>query len=152
MYVPPKNIAEAARQLDFSEPLESGDPRYVYTEKGRGVLNYNQLYKKMGFDISTYPDVLLPESGHTLFCGHIGCGKSTELRRLKIDSYINELFYVVFIDVAMELDTNNLQYPDLLMSLANKLLEKLENDKIRIDSSHLTKLQWWFSEKIIKNE
>jgi hypothetical protein len=152
MYTPPKKIAEAARQLDFSEPLEFNDPRYVDTEKGRGVVNYNQLFKKMGFDINSTPDVSLPESGHTLFCGHIGCGKSTELRKLGERLNRSGLFYVVFVDVALELDTNNLQYPDLLMSLANRLLENLKKDDIDINPVFLTKLQSWFNEKIVQSE
>ncbi|MBF0556256.1 MAG: ATP-binding protein [Nitrospirae bacterium] len=152
MYTPPKKIAEAARQLDFSQPLEFNDPRYVDTEKGRGVVNYNQLFKKMGFELTNTSDVSLPESGHTLFCGHIGCGKSTELRKLGEKLKRRGLFYVVFVDVALELDTNNLQYPDLLMALAYRLCENLKNDDIEINSVFLTNLQSWFDQKIATSE
>ncbi len=155
MYTPPKKIAEAARQLDFSQPLEFNDPRYVDTEKGRGVVNYNQLFKKMGFELTDSSDisnVSLPESGHTLFCGHIGCGKSTELRKLGEKFSRSGLFYVVFVDVALELDTNNLQYPDLLVALAGRLCENLKNDDIEINSVFLTNLQSWFDQKIATSE
>ncbi|MBF0487773.1 MAG: hypothetical protein HQK98_06390 [Nitrospirae bacterium] len=148
----PKDIREAAKQLDFKIPLEEGNPCYVDTEKGRGGVFYNQLYKKMGFDISTFPNVSLPERGHTLFCGHVGCGKSTVLRRLKIELNKRGLFYVVFIDVLEVLDINNLQYPDLLMALANNLLQQLKDDEIEVDSGSMKKLQSWFKEKIITNE
>ncbi|MEO5361568.1 MAG: hypothetical protein H7843_14175 [Nitrospirota bacterium] len=148
----PKDIRDAARQLDFKIPLEEGNPCYVDTEKGRGGVFYNQLYKKMGFDISTLPNVSLPESGHTLFCGHVGCGKSTVLRRQKTELNKRGLFYVVFIDVLETLDINSLQYPDLLMALANNLLQQLNEDKIKIDSGSMKKLQSWFNEKIVTSE
>lgn len=151
-YVPPKDIVEAARQLDYSLPLECDDPRYVDTEKGRGDINYNQLFKSMGFDFSTSGLPALPDSSHTLFCGHIGCGKSTELRKLGEKLSSCGLFYVVFIDIARELDANNLQYPDLLMSVTNRLLEQLKKDNINIQSVFMSNLILWFDERIRVNE
>jgi energy-coupling factor transporter ATP-binding protein EcfA2 len=93
-----------------------------------------------------------PERVYTVFCGHRGCGKSTELRRLKSLLHAPERFFVVFLDTLIELDINNLQYSDILMGLAKKLFDELEDASIPIDQVLLGKLQGWFAERIENHE
>jgi energy-coupling factor transporter ATP-binding protein EcfA2 len=92
------------------------------------------------------------EKNYIIFCGHRGCGKSTELRILSSKLNKKDLFFVVFIDATIDLDTNNLQYSDLLMALAKKLFEELEKASVEINSVFLSNLESWFNEKIESNE
>ena len=92
------------------------------------------------------------DRGYFLFCGHRGCGKSTELRRIRDDLDAPDTYYVVFADAAQELDVNNLRYQDILLHLAGKLVERLEGDGLEIERVHLRKLEDWFSDRIEKQE
>ena len=96
-YTPPKNRFEVLQRIEFEEALEPADPRYVETSAARGSVNtLKRLAAKFGLDLtgqSFYP----PSKKHVLFFGHIGCGKSTELRRYAHELAGAQRFYVVVI-------------------------------------------------------
>jgi len=148
-YKPPDDIRMVRPNLKFDQPLSVDDPRYVDTEKGRGDFSYNQFFKNIGVEDDSITCV--PEKEYIIFCGHRGCGKSTELRRLYKILNKDGLFFVIFLDVLEELDPNNLQYVDVLMALAKKLFEELQQASISIDRVFLTNLNHWFSERIETN-
>ena len=88
------------------------------------------------------------DRGYYLFCGHRGCGKSTELRRIRNELHAPDAYHVVFADAAQELDVNNLRYQDILLHLAGKLVEQLQAKGIGLDSAHLGKMEEWFAERV----
>lgn len=147
----PDDIWEVNGRLRLDEPLEGeDDPRWVDTAEGRGSYSLHQLYRSLGVDIGGSNQRLRSpvEGGYYLFCGHRGCGKSTELRRIRNDLDAPDLYYVVFADAAQELDVNNLRYHDILLHLAGKLVARLEEDDVSVDSVHLSKLEDWFTERV----
>lgn len=81
-YKPPKDIWEVNARLQFNEPLEVDDPRYVETEVGRGEFSFDGLYKNLGIDPGGFALKSAPVKSYSVFCGHHGCGKSTELKRI----------------------------------------------------------------------
>ena len=129
-YAPPKNRFEVLQRIEFEEALEPTDPRYVNTSAARGSVNtLKRLAAKFGLDLtgdSFYP----PPKKHVLFFGHIGCGKSTELRRYARELAGPQRFYVVHCDISTELDRYNLQYADVLMAFAQTLLKRLDETTI----------------------
>lgn len=151
-YVPPQDMWEVNANLNFDLPLAEDDPRYVDSEKGRGKFSFDEMYRTLGIDLRQRQLRAPREKSYNLFCGHRGCGKSTELRRLARDLHNDNLFFVVFLDSLEELDINNLYYPDLLLALSKKLLEKLSETRIEIDSELLDKLSQWFKEKILRTD
>lgn len=148
----PKTIWEVASELKFEEPLEFDDPRLVDTDQARGSFKPDRVLRHFGVNPRTDKLEAGPDRAYALFCGHRGCGKSTELRRLfhRLDD--PERFYCVFLDVLSEVDVNNLQYSDILMALAKNLFEFLERDAIAVPSIHLAKLERWFMERVEKHE
>jgi predicted AAA+ superfamily ATPase len=71
------------------------------------------------------------QNTHHLFTGHRGCGKSTELLRLK--ARLEEAgFHVVYFAVDEYLDPNDLIYTDLLLSIARRVEEDFRNEKIEL--------------------
>ena len=155
MYEPPDDIWIVNRELRWDEPLDGeNDPRWVDTREARGSYQLHQFYRKLGVDIGN-PNRRLrtpPDRGYYLFCGHRGCGKSTELRRIRNELHAPDAYYVVFADAAQELDVNNLRYQDILLHLAGKLVRQLEEDDISQDRVHLQKLEAWFSERVESQE
>ncbi len=151
-YAPPKNRFEVLQRIEFEEALEPTDPRYVNTSAARGSVNtLKRLAAKFGLDLtgsSFYP----PPKKHVLFFGHIGCGKSTELRRYARELAGPQRFYVVHCDISTELDRNNLQYADVLMALAQTLLKRLHADEVSFPAATLAPLERWFTEQVLTEE
>ena len=147
----PDDIWTVSGSLRFDEPLDGeADPRWVDTAEARGSYQLHRLYRRLGVNVARSDQRLQTphENGYFLFCGHRGCGKSTELRRIRDELDAPDVFYVVFADAAQELDVNNLRYQDILLHLAGKLVERLAMDDIDIDRVHLGKLEDWFTERV----
>jgi hypothetical protein len=74
-----------------------------------------------------------------LFTGHIGCGKSTELLRLKSELE-KEGFHVVYFGSSQDLDMADVDITDILLSIARQVSESLESIRIRLKPSYFTNL------------
>ena len=74
-----------------------------------------------------------------LFTGHIGCGKSTELSRLKLELE-EENFYVVYFQSTQELDIGDVDISDLLMGISRQVSLSLEKANINLNPSDFSKL------------
>lgn len=74
-----------------------------------------------------------------LFTGHIGCGKSTELLRLKAELE-QEGFYVVYFESDQDLDIDDVDIGDILLVIARRVSAKLENSDISLHSGYFQNL------------
>jgi hypothetical protein len=147
-YQPPRDILEVLQRIEFEEALEPTDPRRVDTREARGSQKtLGWLARKLG---------LLMESGrflpltqkHILFFGHVGTGKTTELKFYAAELKRTKHFLPVEVDVPGVLDRNNLQYADLLMAMAHALLQALEQEGIVLPKDGIKELETWFAEKV----
>jgi hypothetical protein len=74
-----------------------------------------------------------------LFTGHIGCGKSTELRRLEAE--LNEKgFHVVYFQATEDLDMADVDVTDILLSIIRQVSQSLERVGLRLRPSYFEKL------------
>lgn len=144
-YSTPANILEVLQKIEYEEALPAGDPRYVDTTAARGSeKTFSTLARKLGWDPRT--DAFFPPlERHALFFGHIGSGKTTELRRYARLLNDSKRYYVVEVDVLAKLDRNNLQYTEALMAMAESLLEQMIADGHALDESDLRPLRDWFT-------
>ncbi len=71
-----------------------------------------------------------------LFTGHIGCGKSTELLRLK---YLLEQqgFHVVYFESSQDLVMSDVDTTDILLAIAYQVSESLEKAEVNIQKKGL---------------
>ena len=151
-YQPPRDILEVLRHIEFEEALEPNDPRRVDTREARGSQKtLDRLARKLGFLMESGRFLPLTQK-HILFFGHVGTGKTTELKfyaaRLKNTGH----FLPVEVDVPGVLDRNNLQYADLLMAMAQALLATLEREGISLPNDGVKELETWFEEKVATRE
>jgi hypothetical protein len=79
-----------------------------------------------------------------LFTGHLGCGKSTELLRLKAELEARD-FHVVYFESTQVLEMVDIDITDILLAIAGLVSENLEAMKLRVQPSYFTKL---FSELV----
>ncbi|WP_203419045.1 P-loop NTPase fold protein [Lyngbya aestuarii] len=74
-----------------------------------------------------------------LFSGHIGCGKSTELFRLK-DTLEHQGYHVVYFESSQDLDMADVDISDILLAIAHQVSENLEGAQIRIKAGYFGNL------------
>jgi hypothetical protein len=74
-----------------------------------------------------------------LFTGHIGCGKSTELLRLKADLE-QQGFRVVYFESSQYLDVADVDITDILLAIAGQVSENLAEIKLKTQPGLFTKL------------
>ncbi len=85
--------------------------------------------------IANQPD----ESTCQLFTGHIGCGKSTELFRLK-DELEKQGFHVVYFESSADLDMADVDVSDILLAITRQVSASLEKVNIRLRPSYFVNL------------
>lgn len=64
---------------------------------------------------------------HGFVCGHVGSGKTTELKRLESDSQIQKIYQPIFISVDdLNIDVVNLTHDALMLNIALKLMAQFD--------------------------
>lgn len=152
--IAPRGILQVMAKLNESEPLAASDSRFVDSAAARSSPFRKKLFLKLGYDLES-GNFLPPEQGskHLLFYGHVGCGKSTELRHLCTELKNPERYWVVQVDLLKMLDPNNVRYCDVWLAVAQRLLEEAEKTpEIKIADVALKRLFNWFKEIIKTNE
>ncbi|MEM9092975.1 MAG: ATP-binding protein, partial [Cyanobacteria bacterium P01_F01_bin.53] len=104
---------------------------YIDFASVRGGNIIGKLKKKITF---LSPD----EPTCVLFTGHIGCGKSTELLRLKKELE-DEGFYVVYFESSEDLEMADVEIGDILLVIARRISQSLDNLSIE-EPNRLKKL------------
>ncbi len=139
-----RTLRDAYNNADPVQPLPAGDVRYVDCTPVRGNEDIvSQMLKK----------ILWSESRFTaqLFIGHRGCGKSTELLRLQ--ARLEEAGYIVlYFESDDDLDLNDIEYTDLLLAIAQRLVSDLEIKGIRVRDSLLNEVEAWCNEVFYTEE
>ncbi|MDJ0618202.1 MAG: AAA family ATPase [Calothrix sp. MO_192.B10] len=74
-----------------------------------------------------------------LFTGHIGCGKSTELRRLEAQLK-RQGFHVVYFESTQDLDMADVDVTDVMLAITRQVSESLEDFGIKLRPGYLGKL------------
>lgn len=120
-------LRELFNRFDPFRPLRPKDstdhPAYVNCQEVRGDEN---ILNGIGKKILNFAG---PASCH-LYTGHRGCGKSTELYRLK--SYLERNgFLVIYLNSDEDLDLQNVEYTDILLACTRRIIEELESNSIR---------------------
>ncbi|NER33848.1 MAG: AAA family ATPase [Oscillatoria sp. SIO1A7] len=110
---------------------EEGKKYYIDFSSTRG----GEAVKKLANRILR----LHPEQTCQLFTGHIGCGKSTELLRLK--KYLEQQdFLVVYFDSSDELNMKDVEVSDILLAIARQTILALEQASVPASSRYLSNL------------
>ena len=74
-----------------------------------------------------------------LFTGHIGCGKSTELQRLKAELE-QQGFHVVYFESSQVLEMADVDVTDILLAIAKSVTQSLEAIQIKLKPGYFANL------------
>lgn len=126
-----KRACKPDKTLDIAK--EPDQQYYIDFSSVRG----GEIIEEVKQIITLYAD----ESERTcqLFTGHIGCGKSTELLRLKAELE-EEDFHVVYFESSQDLDLVDVRISDILLAIAGRISESLEEIGIQLKPGFFEKL------------
>jgi hypothetical protein len=143
-YHAPTELMAVMQQIQFEVALTADDPRYVNTQEARGSeQTYQRLAKKFGYNPASNA-FMPPSSVHLLLFGHVGSGKTTELRQYAQKFTESGHYYVVEVDVMSKLDRNNLQFSETMLVMAERLAEQLAQDGYTVTTAALEPVLQWF--------
>ncbi|POZ52593.1 AAA family ATPase [Methylovulum psychrotolerans] len=145
MDYPVDNLDDAYNACHPDKPLESGDPRYLDLKDVRNKKSVNTLATRIIRTSQT------EDFCKQLVTGHTGCGKSTELKRLQ-KHLENSSYFVIFLDVENSLDLHQITYQDVLLNIAQGVIEALAKQAINLDKGLLNDLDLLLAEKIVTHE
>lgn len=130
-------LDDATRALNFSEPLEEDDERWVDLSPARGDHARRMLAKKLH----------RKQEGdfcHLAFVSHRGAGKSTELLRLQRD--LGAEFACLYFVANVEMDAQRIEREDLLLVLAQGIESFMRKQDLPLDEELLQRIARWFSD------
>jgi len=140
MRYPVNNVDDAYNACDPEEALPAGDERYQDLNLVRGGGNIAEIIARRIRRVSRGRDF-----HQQLLTGHRGCGKTTELSRLR-ERLGEQRFFSVYLDVEELLDIGDLEYLDILLAIARAVEEKLREAQIGLDQKLVTELEHWFAD------
>lgn len=142
MGYPVNNLDDAYNACNPDQPLEVGDRRY---------LDLTAVRNGEKISILTNRITRTKQNGEfhkQLFTGHVGSGKSTELKRLQQELQ-DKSYFVVYLDTQQSLDLGEITYQDLLLNIAQAVTDALEKSGLKIDAALFNDIETWFSDKIV---
>jgi AAA ATPase domain len=126
-------VLDKQRFFRYCKPSKTLDVRipedrqlYIDFSPVRG----GRIIEELRRTITSEPD----EPSCQLFTGHIGCGKSTELKALQA-KLEEKNFHVVYFESSDTLDLGDVEVTDILLAIAHKVTKSLEASQISIKSS-----------------
>lgn len=140
------DLWDAKNNLNMSDAIDPSSPFFVDLSQARGDNVIKRIYRDLNVDSHGIVRTTA-NNNYLLLTGHIGSGKSTELRGMC--QYLNDSqrYFVVYIDCVKDLDINNLKYSDVLMAAAAALTQKLSDANLVIDDFFLKSLERWSFER-----
>lgn len=137
------SIPEAFAATPPDEALPSGDPRYVDLSSCRGGENIvDNLARQIIWTSERYLKLLLT--------GHRGCGKTTELYRLK--SRLEEAgYFVLYWNAELELNLMDVEWVDVILTHTRQLAEQIPeiDPDIKIEERFLDSIADWLAKEIV---
>jgi len=136
-----ENLAEAYQLLDPDRPLEGEWLERFCAERPKEA------------SITPLIDGLLLDSREddkTLFTGHRGSGKTTELARL--EKALESTHTVVRFSVESLLNLGDVDYADLLVVLGLQVFQKAKRSGIELNKQKLENLQFWYATHVLEED
>lgn len=115
-------IIEAIGRCDPEEPLQPGDPRWQDFDPVRGARLHLRIGRRL---LGAEAD---HKHSHIALAGHRGCGKSTELNRVR-DQALADGYLPLYAVVNEQADPNEVGFGDLFLLMLRLLEEAFRADK-----------------------
>ena len=136
-YLQSQNNNRAA-QLDFLRFFDACDPSRTLTfdnqEEHQYYTNFDSVRGDRMIELAKRTILLKARTNSPtcqIFTGHIGCGKSTELRRLQSELEAQG-FHIVYFESTKDLDMCDVDITDIILAIIRQVTENLKKVDIQI--------------------
>lgn len=140
--------------FDFRHEVGPESPFHYPLERHRG--EYSRQKMLTAFHLDPFgqlrPGAKPKQNEAVLFGGHVGCGKSTELRDYA--KLFKNTYTVRHLELTKILDIHNLRFSDLLVALAHQLVDTLKDadPSVHPHPIFVQPVLEWFDTRIVKQE
>lgn len=134
-----ENLTEAYALLDPDRPLEGKWLERFYADRP-DESSITSLIDELQIDPS--------HNDKTIFTGHRGSGKTTELARL--EDKLESTHTVVRFNVEGLLNLGDVDYADLLVVLGLEVFKKADQDRPKLNEDRLKDLVFWYTTHIFE--
>ena len=136
-----ENLTEAYALLDPDRPLS-----------GKWLARFYADWPEEASIIPLMDELLLDPSDDdkTLFTGHRGSGKTTELARL--ERSLQDTHTVVRFNVESLLNLGDVDYADLLIVLGQQVFQAARRSGVRLDEQKLHDLLFWYTTHVFEED
>ncbi len=135
------NLRDAYALLDPLRPLEGESLRQFYAERPPDT-SIVSLIKELSLDPSS--------RDKTLFTGHRGSGKTTELARL--ENELGTTHTVIRFDIEPLVNLGDVDYADLLVTLGLEVFRHAQMIDVHLDEEKLRGLRFWYETYVLEED
>ncbi len=145
-----KAFNEIRAAVDFNIPVGPQDAFFTEFSDVRGTYYESQIYSTLFVDPFTFEySNTNPLSRILLFvAGHRGSGKSSEILKWVEKINNHNCYFCVICNVDKELDLGTVEYVDVLTFQLEKLLDRLNQENIKVDDTIISIMNSWFTETV----
>lgn len=136
------NLIEAYRVLNPVKPLEGEGLSRFYADRPPDATIESLIEELRDLDPS--------EDDKTLFTGHRGCGKTTELARL--EQALQDTHFVIRFDVESLLNLADVDYADLLVAMGLQVFSAAHSAGVHLNEEQLQNLLFWYRTHILEED
>ena len=144
-------LVEVDNAIRFDVPIGSDHKFFIDFSDVRGDFEDRMIYKRLNVNPSTfiYNDEANRGNKTLIFlAGMKGSGKTSELAKIAHNLNHRDGFFCVICNLDVGLDSNDMEYMDIVIFQLERLFQELDKRKIQIDNSIIASLQIWFSERV----
>jgi len=135
------NLQEAYANLDPLSPLEGESMRQFYASRPAHA-SIDFLINELLIDPSS--------DDKTLFTGHRGSGKTTELARL--ETCLSETHTVIRFDIERRVNLGDVDYADLLLALGLEVYRHSQMIDVKLDEKKVEDLRFWYETYVLEED
>ncbi len=144
-------LVEVDTAVRFDVPIGSDHEFFTDFSDVRGDFADRMIYKRLNVNPTTFVYNEEANRGNKtllFLAGMRGSGKTSELAKIAQKLNHKDGFLCVTCNLDEGLDSNDMEYMDIVIFQLERLFQELVKIKIEIDNSIIESLQNWFSERV----
>ena len=145
------NISEVDNAVRLDVPIAPGHAFFTEFSDVRGDFEDRMIYKTLNVNTKTFTYDRQANLGNKVLlflAGMRGSGKTTELAKITQKLHKADCFFCVTCNLDTGLDTDDMEYMDVLIFQLERLFEELDENNVDVDPGILRSLFEWFGERV----
>jgi len=145
------SLLEIDNAVRLDVPITPDHSFYTDFSDVRGDFEDRMIYKSLNVDPKTFNfhrQVNTSNKVLLFLAGMRGSGKTSELSKISQKLHKKDCFFCVTCNLDTGLDTNDMEYMDVLVFQIERLLEDISKQKLTVDQDILSSLYEWFGERV----